>query len=159
MERQTINIRAAIPEDAIEVCKVVRMSIEELCVADHQGDQAILDQWLANKTPETVTHWFTNPDNINLVAVDCSGAILGCACVRRDGEVLLNYVKPAARFLGVSNALLAALENAARAEGNAWCVLDSTRTAHRFYRERGYSDVGETRSRFGLTVFPMRKSL
>ena len=154
-----MKIRAAVLEDAIDVSKVVRMSIEKLCVADHQGDKAILDRWLANKTPETVAQWLKNPDNINLVAVDDSDAILAAGCVRRDGIVLLNYVSPEARFRGVSNALLAALEDAARSEGNAWCALESTKTAHRFYQERGYSDVGEPGFKYGLTTFPMRKSL
>ena len=154
-----MKVRTAVREDAIELCKVVRMSIEKLCVADHQGDKAILDQWLANKTPETVARWFTNPDNINLVAVDDSDVILAEGCVRRDGTVLLNYVSPKARFRGVSNALLAALEDAARSEGNTWCQLESTKTAHRFYQERGYSDVGEPGVKFGLTTFPMRKRL
>ena len=128
-------------------------------MADHQGDKAILDQWLANKTPEAVARWFTNPDNINLVAVDDSDVILAAGCVRRDGTVLLNYVSPKARFRGVSNALLAALEDAARSEGNTWFVLESTKTAHRFYQERGYSDVGEPGVKFGLTTFPMRRRL
>ena len=79
-----MKVRTAVREDAIELCKVVRMSIEKLCVADHQGDKAILDQWLANKTPETVARWFTNPDNINLVAVDDSDVILAAGRVRRD---------------------------------------------------------------------------
>ena len=154
-----MKIRTAVLEDAIDVSKVVRISIEKLCVADHQGDKEILDRWLANKTPETVARWLTNPDNINLVAVDDSDAILAAGCVRRDGNVLLNYVSLEARFRGVSNALLAALEDAARSEGNAWCVLESTKTAHRFYQERGYSDSGEPGFKYGLTTFPMRKRL
>jgi GNAT superfamily N-acetyltransferase len=159
MKRSAMKIRTAVREDAIEVCKVVRMSIEKLCVADHQGDEATLDRWLANKTPETVACWLTNADNINLVAVDDSDAILAAGCVRRDGTVLLNYVSPDARFRGISSALLTALEDAARSEGNDWCVLESSRTAHRFYMERGYCDVGEPGFKFGLTTFPMRKSL
>jgi GNAT superfamily N-acetyltransferase len=154
-----MKVRTAVREDAIELCKVVRMSIEKLCVADHQGDKAILDRWLANKTPETVARWFTNPDNINLVAVDDSDVNLAAGCVRRDGTVVLNYVSPKARFRGVSNALLATLEDAARSEGNTWCALESTKTAHRFYQERGYSDVGEPGVKFGLTTSPMRKRL
>jgi hypothetical protein len=154
-----MKIRKAAPQDAVEVCRVVRMSIEMLCVTDHQGDQAILERWLANKTPETVAVWLSNPDNINLVAEDDGGAISAVGCVRRDGMVLLNYVSMEARFRGISSAVLAALEDAARSEGNACCVLESTGTAHRFYVERGYSDVGDPDSRFGMVTFPMHKSL
>jgi GNAT superfamily N-acetyltransferase len=158
-KEKTMKIRTADREDASKVCKVIRASIEELCVADHQGDNAILDRWLANKTPETVVAWLGNPDNINLVAVDDNDTILAAGCVRRDGTLLLNYVSPQARFRGISSCLLAALEDAARSEGNARCALESTKTAHRFYQERGYSDVGEHGSKFGLTTFPMHKIL
>ncbi len=95
-------------------------------MADHGDDQAILDQWLANKTPETVAGWFENPDNINLVAVDDHDTILAAGCVRRDGKLLLNYVSAQARFQGISSRLLAALEGAALSEGNARCTLEST---------------------------------
>jgi GNAT superfamily N-acetyltransferase len=158
-KKKTMKIRTAVREDASNVCKVVRASIEQLCEADHHGDKAILDQWLANKTPETVARWFGNPDNINLVAVDDNDTILAAGCIRRDGTLLLNYVSPEARFRGISTCLLAALEDAARSAGNARCALESTKTAHGFYQKRGYSDVGEPGSKFGLTTFPMQKML
>jgi GNAT superfamily N-acetyltransferase len=136
----------------------VRASITELCFADHKGDPDILARWLANKTPENVALWLSNARNINLVA-DEDGAILGAGCVTVLGEVLLNYVSPAARLQGVSSALLAGLEAAAREKGNVRCTLESTVTARRFYKARGYLDAGAPGVKHGLTTFPMAKAL
>ena len=43
-------IRRAIVTDASGACEVVRRSISELCVDDHQGDQTTIGAWIANKT-------------------------------------------------------------------------------------------------------------
>ncbi|WP_386627901.1 GNAT family N-acetyltransferase [Sulfitobacter geojensis] len=61
-----------------------------------------------------------------------------------DGEVLLNYVLPDARFSGVSIALLESLENVAVEVGCRECVLDSTKTAKKFYESCGYKSTNET---------------
>jgi hypothetical protein len=45
--------RPATPEDVPTACDIIRRSITELCTADHANDPAILQRWLANKTPKT----------------------------------------------------------------------------------------------------------
>lgn len=55
-----MEIRRATPEDAEAACQVLRRSITELCIADHQGDAQSLAAWLANKTPENVRRWTAN---------------------------------------------------------------------------------------------------
>lgn len=153
-----MDVRAAAPEDAAEICAVVRASIIALCGADHHDDPQILKAWLANKTPEDIARWIADPDNINLVVAQ-EGAILAAGCVTVGGEVVLNYVRPAERFRGASSALLTALEAAARGAGNLVCRLDSTATAHRFYQARGFEDCAPPTRKFGLTAWPMRKTL
>jgi hypothetical protein len=153
-----MEIRPAAATDIAQICAVVRASITELCFADHKGDPDILARWLANKTPANAGLWLSNARNINLVA-DEDGAVIAAGCVTVFGEVLLNYVSPAARFCGVSSALLAGLEAAAREKGNARCRLESTVTAYRFYKERGYLDAGAPGGKHGLTTFPMTKAL
>ena len=49
-----IEIRAASLEDADTVSAVLRRSITELCVADHENDEAVLADWLADKSPEAI---------------------------------------------------------------------------------------------------------
>jgi GNAT superfamily N-acetyltransferase len=134
---------------------VLRRSITELCVGDHRNDPAILAAWLANKTREIVAGWATEPGNSLLIAVE-GNAVLAVGGVKDSGEITLNYVAPAARFRGVSSALLAALEGRAAERGNTRCTLLSTETAHRFYLSRGYADDGAPRGKFGTnSSYPM----
>jgi GNAT superfamily N-acetyltransferase len=102
-------IRDATPADAVKACDVLRASITELCTADHMQDPDILARWLASKTPENVAAWADSIGRSLLIAVG-DDAVLAVGGVKDDGEITLNYVAPAARFGGVSAALLKALE-------------------------------------------------
>jgi GNAT superfamily N-acetyltransferase len=150
-----VHIRDATPTDAAAACAVLRASITELCVTDHRNDPVILGAWLANKRPEIVARWSTEPGSSLLVAVE-GDAILAVGGVKDSGEITLNYVSPAARFRGVSAAMLAALEARAAERGNERCTLLSTETAHRFYLSRGYRDAGPPQGKFGTDFsYPM----
>lgn len=155
-----MRIRDAVPDDALAACEVMRRSITELCAPDHGNDPAILGQWLSNKTPETFRSWI-RPGNSVLVAVNIeTDDILGVGCVTDDGEITLNYVSPDTRFRGVSTALLTYLEKRAIERGNGRCRLESTETARRFYRNRGYSEEGPAGHKFGTpSGHPMSKRL
>ena len=154
-----MEIRHAVTADAPAACEVLRRSIVELCVADHHNDPAILERWLANKTPEIVASWIAKPGNTMLVAVE-DGAILGVGSVTDAGEITLNYVSPDARFLGVSRAVISALEERAMRQGNARCHLLSTETARGFYHRAGYTEDGPPVGKFGSTgSYPMSKAL
>lgn len=152
-------IRRARPDEAAEICDVLRRSIAELCGADHHDDPAILQRWLDNKTPAVVGGWIAHPDNFVLVAVE-EETVLAVGIGRHDGEITCNYVSPDARFRGVSKAMLAQLEATARDHGNDVCNLISTETAHRLYLSAGYEDCGVPQGKFGTTSsFPMLKRL
>src|SRR5689334_18572527 len=102
-------IRDATPADAPEACAVLIDSITQLCTADHRNDPDILRRWLANKTPENVASWAEAQGRSLLVAID-QGVIVAVGGVTHEGEITVNYVAPAARFRGVSSAMIAALE-------------------------------------------------
>jgi GNAT superfamily N-acetyltransferase len=133
-----MEIRPACASDADQACAVVRRSIAELCHADHQGDPAKIDGWLANKTAENMRRWIAQ-SNV-FVAVD-HDRMLGVGSVTRSGLITLNYVAPEARWRGVSKALLRRLEQRAAELGVAAVRLHSTATAHRFYAAAGYRDA------------------
>ena len=158
-----LEIRRAAAQDAVAICAVVRDSIAMLCGADYGEDPEILASWLANKTPDNVERWIADPDNAIFVAVEAGAvdgrAVVAAACGTRSGKILLNYVSPAARFRGASKALVHALEDWARLQGNARCTLDSTRTARDFYRAIGYVANGEPCSKHGVGCYPMIKPL
>ena len=152
-------IRDAKLEDAVAACEVARRSIAELCAADHGGDPEIVARWLANKTPENMRAWIERPDASLLVAVE-EGAILAVGMISDAGEILLNYVSPDARFRGVSRALLKALETRGRERGAAFCTLESTETARRFYLSNGYIETGVATHKFGMrSGYRMTKAL
>jgi GNAT superfamily N-acetyltransferase len=153
-----MKIRDSIPEDALAACQIMRRSIAELCVADHNNEPEILHRWLSNKTAETFKSWI-KPGNSLLVAVEDDN-ILAVGCVSDAGEITLNYVSPEARFRGVSGAMLDALEGRAIERGNTRCTLRSTETARRFYLARGYSEDGPASGDFGTSSgYPMSKNL
>ena len=154
-----MKIRDATPADAATACEMLRASITELCAVDHRNDPAILGRWLANKTPEIVAGWAAQTGSSLLLAVE-DDAILAVGGVTDTGEITLNYVAPAARFRGVSSAMLKALEARAAERGNARCTLLSTETARRFYLSRGYADDGTPQRKFGTnSSYPMSRPI
>lgn len=153
-----IEVRDAVHDDAEAMCVVLRRSIKELCASNHKDDPETLDTWLSNKTPENVRSWIDNPDQWVLVAVD-GDEMCGVGAAAVNGEILLNYVSPDARFRGVSKALLARLEEHLRANGATMATLTSTQIAHRFYLGAGYEDDGPPKMWRGGEVHQMRKAL
>jgi GNAT superfamily N-acetyltransferase len=154
-----VTVHIARSEDADAAVDVLRRSITELCSADHHGDLAIIGQWLSNKTQQHFLLWLDAADSRLFVAKHMD-KILGVASIRTTGEITLNYVSPDARFLGVSKALMNAMEAEARNLGLGKCTLTSTETAHRFYLDRGYEDQKQLISEMtGSPVYQMRKLL
>ena len=151
--------RPAHPAEATEACAVIRRSIQDLCMADHGGDPAILQAWLANKTPERVRSWVeVNPAGV-LVGVSADG-IAGVGCVLPNGTIALNYVAPWALRQGVGKGLLSAMEGVAAEAGHAVCTLTSTATAQGFYVACGYEATGEPVGSFGgKPAYPMRRAI
>jgi GNAT superfamily N-acetyltransferase len=154
-----VVVRLACVEDAAVVTDVLRRSISQLCVQDHQNDSESLELWLKNKTIPTVRTWFGSPKLCCVVAC-IDGVVSGSAAMSAEGEVLLCYVDPGARFQGVSAAMLVALESEAQNRRLAEIRLSSTITAKRFYQERGYTAIGAPKQMFGLVAgIPMVKRL
>jgi GNAT superfamily N-acetyltransferase len=130
-----IKIRLANVSDAGAACDVVRRSITRLCELDHGNDPALIDDWLANKTPDNMASWIVNS---HVFVAEDDGRLLGVASIASSGGITLNYVAPEARFRGISKALLSELERTASELGLRACILESTKTATRFYRAAGY---------------------
>jgi GNAT superfamily N-acetyltransferase len=151
-----MEIRKATVDDAEAACIVLRRSIAELCHADHLGDPDALAEWLANKTPENMRLWIAAPGNCVLVAT-IDGQIASVSAITSRGHVTLNYVAPEFRFLGVSKALLLALELRAKEAGLTTCTLKSTKTALEFYRSAGYGTSSDDTE--SASIYNMAKSL
>ncbi|MBY3075641.1 GNAT family N-acetyltransferase [Rhizobium laguerreae] len=133
----TISIRVGKKTDAEAAIAILRQSITQLCSADHHDDDAEIAIWLSNKTAGSWAAWI-NCDDATVLVAELAGNIVGVGMVDAQGEILLNYAHPDARFKGISKAILLALEAQARARGIKMCVLESTQTAKTFYEARGY---------------------
>ena len=152
-------IRRAIVTDAAGACDVVRRSISELCVEDHQGDQTTIDAWIANKTVPNFESWIRSNSKIALVAEGTSG-LVGFGLLNLQGQLALLSVSPVARFQGGSKALLRSIEEEAVDAGLREIRLGSTATARRFYLDCGFSPTGDPSRGGGVTESqPMSKQL
>jgi GNAT superfamily N-acetyltransferase len=145
-----LRVRSAERDDAPAACRCVRRSIIELCVADHRHDAATLARWLGNKTDARFAEWIVSPRHCAVVA-GRDADVIGFGLLDLDGTLALLYVDPSVRFEGVSSAMLAALEDAARRRGIARLRLLSSGTALQFYLARGYLPDGSARPGFGVS--------
>jgi GNAT superfamily N-acetyltransferase len=137
----TVIVRPAVTTVAQAATEVLRRSIAQLCVADHHNDPVRLNSWLENKTVANVSAWIASAQNY-CVAAMAGDTLCGFAAMTIAGEVMLCYVDPAARFRGVSDAMLGSLEHKAQSLGLSALRLDGTVTARRFYEARGYVAEG-----------------
>ena len=153
-----MRVREATAADTEQVVTLLRRSIIELCTVDHQNDEAVLTDWLANKSPDGFSTWLRNDDLIKLVATSAS-TIAGFGMASAKGEVMLNYVSPDFRFRGVSSVILENLESTLRSLGLNEATLSSTETAHSIYLARGWADCGPPQEEDGMRNFPMAKNL
>lgn len=135
---EAVSIREARKTDARAAIEVLRQSISELCKPDHKGDPDAVAQWLSNKTEHAWAAWVDRDDAAVYIA-EKNSEIIGVGMASARGEVLLNYVKPEARFAGVSKAILHTLEGYLRETGATESFLESTVTAKRFYESQGYT--------------------
>lgn len=157
LQRDCAVVRLADASLAREACDVVRRSITHCCTLDHRNDPAVLDAWLANKTPDNVARWMTAPGAMAWGAL-YNGELIGFALAVK-GSLALCYVVPEVLYQGVGRALLLAAEAGAREAGLDTLVLESTRTADAFYRRQGYEPSAGVQSWNGLEAQPMRKRL
>lgn len=153
-----INIRKAVPLDAACACGLLRRSIEQGCEADYRGHPGILDTWLGNKTPDKVATWLSSNTNFAIVA-ERDGELLGLALLTQAGKLALCYVQPEAVRSGVGSAMLAAVEQQARAWEIRKLHLHSPASATAFFERHGYTNAGLEKACFGLECNLLWKAL
>jgi N-acetylglutamate synthase-like GNAT family acetyltransferase len=151
-------IREAQDADAAKICEVLVRSVREICAPDYNNDEAVLQQWCSNKTPEVASEWIRSADYFIVVAQNSSSEIVGAAMYNRARQAIeLCYVVPEALHRGIGSQLLATLEADAARLGHKDIYLCSSITAREFYRRHGYVDDGEPVYWGKVLGFPMRK--
>lgn len=144
-----IQIRAATVEDAPAACGVLRRSILECCVQDHQNDSEALESWLGNKTPDNVAGWIHSAANYMLVA-ERDAQLVGVALVTQAGKLSLCYLLPEAQHAGIGKALLEAVETQARYWGIGVLRLHGTAAGRAFFTRHGYVLAGKEKACYGI---------
>ena len=152
-------VREARHEDAERALSVLKRSIVELCVADHQNDPETLAHWLANKTPERFAAWLADPSSALFVA-ELGEHVRGVGRVGRVGRIQLCYAEPGYQRRGIGTAMLRALEQRARDWRLLALTLDSSLDACAFYAHHGYHRAGPAMDALGaVRVYPFQKLL
>ena len=154
----TTVVRSATPADAEAAARIVRASIAELCVTDHKGDKALLDAWLANKTPENFAVWISAPGAQAFIAEENAEPV-GFALLTSYGELALLYVLPARARTGIGKVLMDSVRTAAALAGFRSIQLESTTTARDFYLAQGFEASAPPSSDWGMLAHPMRQHL
>ncbi len=155
----TVLVRRATLVDTERALEVVRRSIVESCVADHHDDPAVLERWLANKSPEHFARWLADEEAALLVA-ELNGVVRGVGHVRRTGHIHLCYVEPGFQGLGLGGAVVRELERLARGWALVELALESSADARGFYERLGYLPAGAPQcASGGLHCFPYKKAL
>jgi putative acetyltransferase len=145
----SIAIRQATPGDADAACTLLRRSIEEGCAADHGQRAEVLQPWLSNKTPQTVAAWLSSPSNYAVAAV-IGAELAGLALLTQAGKLALCYVLPGQLRSGIGRALMAAVEEQARAWDIGKLYMHSPASASPFFERLGYVNAGKDKACFGL---------
>ena len=153
-----VEIRKAIKEDAEAVCGVMHQSITELCLADHKGDQPVIDHWLQHKTVNEVQKWLLAPHAEAYVAVD-QGEVVSIGIVTPASHILLCYVAPRVLYQGVGKKLLETMVVYIISQGTDKIYLESTATAKPFYERNGFKVSGAPTLCDGIVSYPMERKL
>ena len=139
------EIRLAKAGDAQQLHKAHMRSIREICIHEHGPDE--VSGWGYR---EKWAHW---NESIERIGLDCwvwvvekKGVIEGHAFISKMTEDKAHigglYLTPTVVGAGFGGQLMSLMFQAARDFGVEKIVLESTLTAHAFYRHHGFEDVG-----------------
>lgn len=131
------RIRRAAPADAPAIWAIHTRAIRETASAHYPPESVVA--WSGRMTPES----YIEPieARVVLVAEDDDGRIAGYAQLNpREGIVQACYVDPDFNRRGVGRALMAAVEDEARAHGRTALLLDASLNAIAFYASLGWRE-------------------
>ena len=147
-------------EDGIHDSHMI--SIREVCIHDHGPEE--VKGWGYR---ERGNRWEVSVKEGEVWVVDHEGHIEGHGCMRvidqNYAHVLGLYLTPAVIGQGFGKALLLLMINKAKRLGLSSITLDSTLTAHEFYKRFGFVDTGPATQHiiggYPVTGIPMKLDL
>ena len=135
-----MKVRPYTPDDAPALVALFHAAVHE--IARIYYSQAQVNAW-APEVPD-VGHFRARAADGRtlLVAVDEEDRPLAYGDLEEDGHIDHLFCRPDAAGTGVTAALYAALEAAARARGIGLVYVDASEPARRFFERRGFDMVG-----------------
>ena len=123
-----------------QVARLVYDSVHSLCTNEYTQEE--LDAWVP---PNMHMPAFRNSLSrcYAIVAVDENKQIAGFMSTERDGYVNRLYTRPDMINKGVATALLKNTEDWAKKHKIKELVLESSKSAEKFYAHRGFEKTGE----------------
>jgi len=143
-----VTIRRAREEDAAGICEAHTRSIREICSSHYSASE--IAAWTARLVPGA--HLPAIQTQVVFVASDEQGITGFGEFHPATGEIRAVYVHPRAVKKGVGAALLAALEDAARAAGVGAVHLVASLNAVGFYERAGFQVQGHSTLAMSPTV-------
>lgn len=161
MKNEELQIREAKPGEEKAIHEAHMRSIREICVKDH-GENEIRG-W-GNRSPGD--RWIEAIKNQNVWVVEGDGNIYGHACLNvfeenHETKACIQglYLTPEVLHQGFGFKLAGIMLDKARNAGAKTVTLDSSITAHDFYKGLGFVDAGPKKSveigGYPVTAFPM----
>jgi putative acetyltransferase len=135
-ERQErATLRPFLPADAPVLAAIFEASILELTGEDYSEAQR--EAWAATVDDEEA--FAARLAGQTTLVASLAGAPVGFASLKRNDEIDMLYVHPAAVGRGVATVLIDALEKLAAGRGMRVLAVDASDTARGFFEKRGYS--------------------
>jgi putative acetyltransferase len=135
------QLRPGRPDDALAILEAQRSAIRQTAASVYSP--AIIDEWapvvIVRERVEAFQRWIERGEELIVVAMEPAGQVIGFgSIVPAISELRAVYVDAGHGSQGVGRALLARLEELARAAGLAELRMDASINAVPFYEANGF---------------------
>jgi putative acetyltransferase len=136
----TPTVRDATPADTPAIAGLCRDTVRRVNRKDYSREQ--VEAWAPDSLDEN--HWADRLRPLAVLVAEAGGRVVGFASWRpADGYLDHLYVHADHQGEGVASALLARVEDAARAAGSTRLHSEASVTARPFFERRGFAVVAE----------------
>jgi GNAT superfamily N-acetyltransferase len=150
--KKPITVRRFCPSDADTLSKIITRCLREVNSKDYPA--SLIEKMCTHFTPDTIR---SLAEQREMYVAELDGETVGTVS-RHENKVYTMFVNPDCAGSGVGSRLMGHIEGLAAGEGYDFMETGASITAHDFYRKRGYVDVRESETEFGLNYI-LRKPL
>lgn len=148
--RKPITVRRFRQADAGMLSTIIIRCLREINSKDYPAP--LIEKMCDHFTPDTIR---LLAEQREMYVAEFNGEIVGTVS-RDENKVFTMFVNPDYAGSGVGSRLMDYIESLAAGEGFSFMETGASITAHDFYRKRGYVDVRESETEFGLNYILRR---